>query len=57
MAAFSSIPAYLVCMGFDNVLNYVLAAGQYPLAFSGIAIGLSQAEMRRRNAIGSSGVA
>ena len=55
MAAFSSIPAYLVCMGFDNVLNYVLAAGQYPLAFSGIAIGLSQAEMRRRNAIGSSG--
>ncbi len=42
MAAFSSIPAYLVCMGFDNVLNYVLAAGQYPLAFSGIAIGLGE---------------
>jgi hypothetical protein len=35
-------PAYLACMGFDNVLNYVLPAGQYPFAFTGAAIGLYQ---------------
>ena len=36
------LPAYLVCMGFDNVLNYVLPAAQFPFAFTGAAIGLCQ---------------
>jgi O-antigen ligase len=36
-------PVYLVCMGFDNVLNYVLPAEQFPFALTGAAIGLHQA--------------
>ena len=36
-------PVYLVCMGFDNVLNYVLPAAQFPFAFTGAAIGLHRA--------------
>jgi hypothetical protein len=42
----SIFPAYLVCMGFDNVLNYVLPAEQFPFAFTGAAIGLQQALKR-----------
>ncbi len=40
LMGFSVFPAYLFCMGFDNVLNYALPAGQYPFAFTGAAIGL-----------------
>jgi hypothetical protein len=36
-------PIYLVCMGFDNVLNYVLPAAQFPFALAGAAIGMHQA--------------
>jgi len=36
-----SIPALLVCMGFDNVINYCLPAGQYPFVFAGLALGYS----------------
>lgn len=43
-----SIPAILVCMGFDNVVNYTLPAGQYPFAFAGLALGYSQAIARVR---------
>ncbi len=39
VAAFSAVPAYLVCMGFDNVLNYALPAAQYPMALAGFANG------------------
>jgi hypothetical protein len=42
-----AFPAYLVCMGFDNVLNYVLPAAQYPFAFTGAAVGLHQAMQQR----------
>ena len=48
IAAFSMFPAYMFCMGFDNVLNYVLPAGQYPFAFTGAAIGLSQTLRKQR---------
>jgi len=41
-------PAYLVSMGFDNVLNYVLPVSQFPFAFTGAAIGLHQALTQAR---------
>ena len=44
----SMFPAYLFCMGFDNVLNYALPAGQYPFAFTGAAIGLCRALRNKR---------
>jgi len=39
----SVFPVYLVCMGFDNVLNYVLPAAQFPFALTGAAIGMQRA--------------
>jgi hypothetical protein len=38
----ASFPALLFCMGFDNVLNYVLPATQYPFAFVGLLFGLQR---------------
>jgi O-antigen ligase len=42
LAALCGYPALLVCMGFDNVINFVLVAGQYPAIFAGLAIGLAE---------------
>jgi hypothetical protein len=47
----SIFPAYLVCMGFDNVLNYVLPAEQYPFALTGAAIGLQQSLKQARRSL------
>jgi hypothetical protein len=35
-------------MAFDNVLNYALPAGQYPLAFTGVALGLAKSAAARQ---------
>jgi hypothetical protein len=34
--AFCAFPTYMVCMAFDNVINYTLCAAQYPFALAGI---------------------
>ena len=47
VAAACAFPTFLVCMGFDNVLNYALPAGQYPFAFVGLALGVQQALARQ----------
>jgi O-antigen ligase len=33
------MPAFLVCLGFDNCLDYVTTLAQYPFAFVGIMVG------------------
>jgi O-antigen ligase len=37
-----TFPVLMVCMGFDNLLNYVLPATQHPFAFTGILLGLEE---------------
>jgi hypothetical protein len=48
MLAVISFPVAMVCMAFDNVLNYALPAGQYPLAFTGVALGLAKSAAARQ---------
>ena len=36
-----AFPALMFCMGFDNLINYALPGGQYPFAFTGLALGLA----------------
>jgi O-antigen ligase len=39
-AVCGSVAAIICCMGFDNIINYQLAANQYPFAIGGIYLGL-----------------
>jgi O-antigen ligase len=48
MLAVISFPVAMVCMAFDNVFNYALPAGQYPLAFTGVALGLAGSAAARQ---------
>ena len=42
LSTLAGFPALMFCMGFDNVVNYALVAGQYPFAFMGLVAGLAQ---------------
>lgn len=42
LSTVGAFPALLFCMGFDNVVNYVLVAGQYPFALAGLTMGLAE---------------
>jgi O-antigen ligase len=37
-----TFPALMFCMGFDNLINYVLPATQFPFAFTGLALGMAE---------------
>ncbi|MBN1346447.1 MAG: O-antigen ligase family protein [Phycisphaerae bacterium] len=41
MFVLCGFPAVMVCMAFDNVLNYALAVGQYPFALTGLMLALA----------------
>ena len=42
LATACSIPAIMFCMGFDNVINYTLVAGQIPFALTGFTVALAE---------------
>ena len=48
LACLCAFPAMLICMGFDNIVNYVLPAGQFPFALAGIALGMAHRDRVRR---------
>lgn len=43
LSALGSIPTLMFCLGFDNVINYVLVAGQVPFVLTGMTAGISGA--------------
>jgi O-antigen ligase len=49
---FCSFPTYMICMAFDNVINYTLCAAQYPFALTGVTIGLYETVEARRTETG-----
>lgn len=56
MGVLAGMPAFMVCMMFDNALLYVLCAAQYPFAFTGILLGLREGERKAAVAPQSCGV-